>query len=490
MNAILVAESGDDWLGNFEGVETVDPRDYLGTPDPNLRRATRVYNLSRSYSYQSIGYYVSLLAEARGHRPIPDVQTIQDLHGTAAVRVIPQALEDLIESSLKNLNGDEFVLSVYFGANLAKKYDRLSKELYGVFQAPLLRFKFARRSKWRLRRASAIALNAVPENHRWFVADAARKHFSSRGANRPKPKSMRYDMAILHNPEEGDLAPSGESALKKMVKAAASVGISAELITRQDSGRLLEFDALFLRETTSVNHHTYRMARRAESAGMVVMDDPLSILRCSNKVYLAELLTRAKLPTPNTYVVHRRNAEQIASQLTFPCVLKRPDSAFSQGVVKANDEQELATKLAEFFADSELVIAQEYMRTDFDWRIGVLDQRAIFACKYHMARGHWQIAKHDSAGKGARPTFGKAETFPVETAPRKVVAMAVKAANLIGNGLYGVDLKEVDGNFFVIEVNDNPNIDSGVEDAVLRDELYRRVMESFVRRIEANKQGG
>lgn len=486
MNTILIAETGDDWLGPFENVETIDPRDYLATIDSPWKYGTRIYNLSRSYNYQSIGYYVSLLAEARGHRPIPDVSTIQDLHGSAAVRLIPQALEELIDESLQGLISDEFTLSVYFGENLAKKYDKLAKELSTLFQTPLLRFQFKRGSKWRLRRASAIALKAVPDHHREFVAAAAQKHFSRRSFNRPKRRAMRYDMAILHNPAEGDLAPSGESALKKMVKAAATEGIAAELITRQDSGRLLEFDALFIRETTAVNHHTYRLARRAESAGLVVMDDPLSILRCTNKVYLAELLSRAKVPMPTTWIVHRRNAAEIAQQVTFPIVLKRPDSAFSQGVVKAADEAELAARLDEFFETSELVIAQQYMRTDFDWRIGVLDGRALFACKYHMARGHWQIAKHSDAGN--KPSFGRAETFPVETAPRKAVSTAVKAANLIGGGLYGVDIKEVDGQFYVIEVNDNPNLDSGVEDAVLRDELYRRLMESFVRRIEAKKQ--
>jgi len=486
MKNILVVETRDDWIGSFEGVQTVDPSDYLSHHDWEPRRGTRVYNLCRSYSYQSMGYYVSLLAEARGQRPIPDVMTIQDLCGSAAVRLIPQFLEELIQNALRSLATDEFVLSVYFGENLAKKYDRLSKELYSLFQAPLLRFKFSRRSKWRLRSASAIALSDVPEVHREFVAEAAQRHFARRLVSRPKRQATRYDMAILHNPDEGDLAPSDEVALKKLIKAAATAGIAAELITRHDSDRLLEFDALFIRETTAVSHHTYRLARRAEAAGMVVIDDPLSILRCTNKVYLSELLARAKIPTPRTVVIHRRNAKHAAELLSFPCVLKRPDSAFSQGVVKAGNDEELQTRLAEYFLDSELVIAQEFMRTDFDWRIGVLDQRAMFACKYHMARGHWQIAKHSSVGE--KPQFGKFETVPIELAPRKAVNIAVKAANLIGNGLYGVDVKEVDGQFYIIEVNDNPNLDSGVEDAVLREELYRRVMESFVRRIENSKQ--
>ena len=100
MNIVLVAETRDDWIGGIEGVPTIDPSDYLSNPDWNLRRQTKVYNLCRSYAYQSMGYYVSLLAEARGQRPIPDVMTIEDLHGTSGVQLVPQALEELIQKSL------------------------------------------------------------------------------------------------------------------------------------------------------------------------------------------------------------------------------------------------------------------------------------------------------------------------------------------------------------------------------------------------------
>ena len=36
----------------------------------------------------------------------------------------------------------------------------------------------------------------------------------------------------------------------------------------------------------------------------------------------------------------------------------------------------------------------------------------------------------------------------------------------------------------VIEVNDNPNIDAGIEDHVLGDELYERIMRVFVDRLD------
>jgi glutathione synthase/RimK-type ligase-like ATP-grasp enzyme len=48
-------------------------------------------------------------------------------------------------------------------------------------------------------------------------------------------------------------------------------------------------------------------------------------------------------------------------------------------------------------------------------------------------------------------------------------------------------VKQSGGKFYMIEVNDNPNIDAGCEDLVLRDELYRRIMELFVSRIERRK---
>jgi glutathione synthase/RimK-type ligase-like ATP-grasp enzyme len=77
----------------------------------------------------------------------------------------------------------------------------------------------------------------------------------------------------------------------------------------------------------------------------------------------------------------------------------------------------------------------------------------------------------------------------VSEAPEEIVRTALRAANLIGDGFYGVDLKQVNGTHCIIEINDNPNVDAGHEDGVLKDALYREVMGVFVRRIEARKRG-
>ncbi|MNR08026.1 hypothetical protein D3C85_1241640 [compost metagenome] len=52
-----------------------------------------------------------------------------------------------------------------------------------------------------------------------------------------------------------------------------------------------------------------------------------------------------------------------------------------------------------------------------------------------------------------------------------------------------MDLKQTGDRVLVIEVNDNPNLDAGTEDAVLGDELYRRVLQAFVQRLERKHLG-
>lgn len=483
MRILIVANSPKEWPFQIPNVDVVDAWSYLTQPEYSDLRGVKLFNLCKSYRYQTTGYYVSLLAEARGHRPIPSISTLQDLKSQTMVRMVSEDLEDLIQSSLAPIQSERFTLSIYFGRNLARRYEKLSLHLFNLFQSPLLRVQFKKYKKWQIRSVATISASEVSEAHWPFVVDAACQHFSSRRTSQKKKVRFRYDLAILHDPDEAE-PPSSPESLKRFIKAAEHLGMSAELITRDDYANLAEFDALFIRETTAVNHHTYRFAQKAEGEGMVVIDDPQSIVRCTNKVYLAELLDRHGVTTPKTIVVHRDNAGVIAGELGFPCVLKRPDSSFSRGVVKVESQEALETQLSSFFNDSELVVAQEFLPTTFDWRIGILNRKPLYACKYFMAQNHWQIIKQDREGA---KRYGKSETIPVELAPRRVVSIALKAANLVGDGLYGVDVKQSNGKFYVIEVNDNPNLEAGVEDAVLREELYNRIMEVFLDRIEARK---
>jgi len=477
---LVVVEKPDRWPLPIPGAQVISAKEYLTDARWTRQRHAIVFNLCRHYSYQSMGYYVSLLAAARNHRPLPSVSTIQDLRLAPLVRIVSDDLQALVQSSLSSLRSESFELSIYFGRNVAKRYDRLAQALFSQFPAPFLRAGFTCDGRWELSSVRAIATAEIPESHWDFVVQRASDYIGGT-QRRPRPRRVhRFDLAILVNESEVS-PPSDATALRRFARAAEQMDIATCLVGKDDYPRLAEFDGLFLRETTAVNHHTYRFARRAEALGLVVIDDPQSIVRCTNKVYQAEIFALHGIPHPRTTLLHRGTLAEAASSLTLPCVLKKPDSAFSQGVVRADSVAELLRRGAEMLADSEIIVAQEYVASDFDWRIGVLDRRPLYAAKYYMARGHWQIVQTHAAGDRR---YGRVETVPIEAVPPRAVELAVQSASLIGTGLYGVDVKQFGDRFLVIEVNDNPTIEGGCEDAILKDELYLAVMRYFRDRFE------
>ena len=483
MHNLIVTNDPRQWDIHVEGVEVISAQSYLKNNNYADLPHMRVFNLCRSYRYQSSGYYVSLLAAARGHKVFPDVTTIQDFNSQAIVRIMSEELDVLIQKMLTPLKSKDFILSIYFGKNIARQYDELSIKLSNLFQAPLLRARFVYNKKWVLQNITPIPLNEIPLNHRPYVIEFAREYFNRTRFVPMRKKQYRYDLAILVNPQERH-PPSDKGALRKFISAGRKIGFAVELITRDDYHRISEFDALFIRETTFVNHYTYRFSRRAWAEGLVVIDDPLSILRCTNKVYLAELLTHAKISIPQTLIVNKDNIRQIEQTLKLPCVLKQPDSSFSQGVVKVETAQMLEEKLEFLLKKSDLIIAQEFVPTEYDWRIGIIGGKAIYACKYFMAKRHWQI--YDWQNGPPIRNYGATETMPIEKAPLEVVKASLRTAKLIGDGFYGVDLKCVDGKVYVIEINDNPSIEIDTEDRVLKSKLYSEVMLHFLKKLQKN----
>ena len=251
--------------------------------------------------------------------------------------------------------------------------------------------------------------------------------------------------------------------------------------------RIPEFDALFIRKTTAIDDYSYRFAKKAESEGLVVMDDSSSIMRCCNKVYLTDLLKRHKIPAPLTEIISssaEARLSEVAVKLGFPIVLKIPDGSFSRGMAKVEDLDGLKLQAKVLLKQSALVLAQEFLYTEYDWRIGVLNNKPIFACRYFMAKNHWQIYNHGAA----KVTAGGFDTLPTFEVPKEVLQVAMKASRLIGDGLYGIDIKQSGKKVVVIEVNDNPSIDSGIEDLYLGDELYLQIMHEFLRRLEMRGQ--
>jgi glutathione synthase/RimK-type ligase-like ATP-grasp enzyme len=483
----LIVENRKDWGPFYPSEKVITFQDYLALDERSDGRSVRVINLCPQSRYLSKGYYCSLLAEARGHKVIPSVETLNDLRSRALYTLaLPNFDKEADRVAAEQGATDTLNIKIYFGEAPEPALQPLARLLFERFPAPILDVELKRRKGWSIHRIKPLTPARLTDDEQTAFADAL-DHFSRRIWRAPKARRRyRFDLAMLVDPAE-KLPPSNASALKQFIRAGRELQINVELILKKDYMRLTEYDGLFIRETTAIDHHTYHFAKKAEAEGMVVIDDPRSILRCTNKIYLADLFRAHKVPAPKTLIIGRDQAgsDKLVEQLGYPLVLKIPDGAFSKGVVKVENAAAFAAESEKLFAESALLLAQEYMYTEFDWRIGVLNHKPIYACRYYMVKKHWQIYKHD----GSKSTSGGFDTMPTYEVPKPVLDAAVKATQPIGDGLYGVDIKLSGDRAVVIEVNDNPSIDRGVEDKYLGDGLYTLVMEEFLRRMELRARG-
>ncbi|MGL4369407.1 MAG: RimK family protein, partial [Spirochaetota bacterium] len=372
MPAIIVTNNPKTLSFTIPGVGIVQAKDYLISTKYSNERDLKVFNICRSYGYQTDGYYVSLLAAARGHKVYPSIRTIQETKSLSVVKIITEDFEDLIQKSLKSIQSSKFSFNIYFGKSLTQKYSELAQKIFKQFLAPLLRVDFVwKGNKWQIQNIQIISMNDVPADHFPFVLEYAKIYFAGKMKHSPRKVSYNYDLAILVNENEA-VPPSNKKAIDKFEWAGEKVGFNVDIINKDDYDRLSEFDALFIRETTNVNHHTFRFSQRAEADGLVVIDDPASILKCTNKVYLAEVLNHYHIPAPKTLIINHDNKDQAIKLLGYPTILKQPDSSFSQGVIKVVNREDYKRKVDDFLEKSDLVLAQEFMPTAYDWRVGVL----------------------------------------------------------------------------------------------------------------------
>jgi glutathione synthase/RimK-type ligase-like ATP-grasp enzyme len=481
-NVLILLDDLSLWKPYYPSESVITASDYLrqeSYEDPKL-----VINLCSEITYNSEGYYCSLLATARGHRVIPNAEVLNKLESGSGIRMdsnLHRLCHNWIEKN--NISSEFWYLDVYFGSCFELGLERIARYIFDNYPYPILRVTLNNKSRNQIESIKPLKLSELTDDQQSQFADALDRFNRKVWRNPRSKKSPRYDLAIFHNPDE-PFPPSNRKALAKFVDLAKKMNINAELITEDDLLRLMEFDALFIRQTTALNHITYQVAQKAKQADMVVIDDPLSIIRCTNKVYLNELLAREGIPAPKSKLIFRAKPfvyDEVASCLGAPFILKIPDGSFSNGVKKVKNFDEYQQTLNDFFGRSAIVLAQEYLPTDFDWRIGVLNGEPLYACKYFMAKGHWQIYYHQSSGKSRS---GMAEAVPMYKVPKVILKNAIKATSLIGKGLYGVDLKMIGDKGVIIEINDNPSLDYGIEDAILGDELYYRIINEFVRKLE------
>src|SRR3989442_7875675 len=409
--------------------KVITTSEYLARPKLFDMGRPKLVNLARSYAYQSKGYYASLLAEARGHGVMRAVETMLELREAKLYEHALPKLEDELNRCARRADFQpegEFKLLVCFGITSDPRFETFGRLLFDWFRCPALEVSVdAGAAPYTIDRIRMRTLTRLANGEAMFLREALHQH-TAREWRDPKARTVpKYDLAVLYDPNE-KLAPSSPTTIKHFARIAEKLSIDVEPVTKRQLAELAEYDGLFIRETTSIDNHTYRFARRAWQEGMPVIDDPISMIRCTNKVFLMELLGQHQVTTPPT-VMLADNADlpKAMDELGLPLVVKIPDGSFSRGVHKVHTPEEFRRVADELFEETDLLLTQKFLPTEFDWRVGVLAGEPLFVCQYRMARCHLQIVKHRPDGSSPERGF---RTFELDKAPRDLIDIAVRAA--------------------------------------------------------------
>ena len=481
MQTIIVTDDAPYW-DFLNAFPIIQAEDYL-KGSPYQTKSIRIINLCQSYEYQTIGYYVSLLAMAQDQKVSPSIQNIQDCTHPDLSKEFIGEVDKEIQESFATLKEKKVTVNIYFGECFQPSFASLAKQIHNKLCMPLLTLSLAKKnSVWYIKEISVLSFQDIPAEEITFMQKIAKKYLNKKRFFSPAHKKQHFfHLAILTDPNEGYCAPSDPKALKRFAEAGDSLGIQVDFIDKNDIKFLPEYAGLFIRTSPAANHYTYQFSRRAAQENLVVIDDPQSIVKCRNKVYQAVAFQNHHIKTPHTMIISKYQPRNIS--VSFPCVIKRPDSGYSKDVLKAENEKELQHALNQFFEFSDLVIIQSFLPTEYDWRIGILDRKPLYALRYYMAKDHWQIINW--ATTNATEKEGNVEAVALKDVPEPVIRSALHAANLVGDGLYGVDVKSRDNEQYVIEVNGNVSIDHDFEGKLLGEDLYRQIMTVFLQRMQA-----
>jgi len=266
-------------------------------------------------------------------------------------------------------------------------------------------------------------------------------------------------------------------ALMRLGQVAHRLGHRLDFLFRSDVYKIPDYDAIFIRALTDPLNSAYIAARIAQMNGIRVIDDPDSIFICCDKVNMYSHLERAGVPIPQTVMLKESDltaerAAEVLHELGNPIVLKAPNSSFSMYVEKVSTPEEFIKVGNRFLRRADRIVAQRFIQSQFDWRVGVLGGEPLFVCQYVIPKRRWKIMTYT---EGGRTIYGAVKGVKLQDADPKLLERAREAAAAIGKGLYGVDLKQVGDDYVTIEVNDNPTISEREEDQEAP-ELYERLI--------------
>jgi len=131
---LIVIDNFQDWKAYSPSDNVVSVQDYLSQDERYKLPNTHVINLCRSYKYLSNGYYCSLLAEARDHKVIPSVRSINDLSNKSLYSLDIDDLNQILEKLFQDrqIDSDLLTVKLFFGNSDIPELEHLGWQIYSA----------------------------------------------------------------------------------------------------------------------------------------------------------------------------------------------------------------------------------------------------------------------------------------------------------------------------------------------------------------------
>jgi len=214
-------------------------------------------------------------------------------------------------------------------------------------------------------------------------------------------------------------------------------------VTGQDDG--IELADAFLQRCMSY-FRSIHITAALEARGRIVVNSFRASSTCGDKLNASLALSRAKIPTPRTFLAFTQEASLKAlEQLGYPAVLKPVVGSWGRLVAQLKDPESASAILEprEYMHPIQQVyyLQEKIKRPERDIRCYVIGDQAVAAIYRNAPPGQWRT----NTAKG-----GVAENLPVTP---ELEELSVRAAEAVGGGAFGVDLMETDSGLVVHEVN-------------------------------------
>lgn len=250
---------------------------------------------------------------------------------------------------------------------------------------------------------------------------------------------------------------------------------------------LSDFDAVIPRIGASITFYGTAVLRQFEMMNVYPLNESVAITRSRDKLRSMQLLARKGVGMPVTGFAH--NPDDIKDLLKevggAPTVIKLLEGTQGIGVVLAETQKAAESVLQAFMGLKANIMIQEFIKEagGSDIRCFIVDGKVVAAMKRQGPEGEFRSNLHRG---------GTASLVKLTPAER---ATAVRAAQIMGLEVCGVDLLRSNHGPVVMEVNSSPGLE-GIEKASGKDvagliieHIEKRVSELAGKRTRSRTRG-